>query len=181
MGVGLFVVHLFFSGGQHMDKNEIHAKLLELVTPLCLARDLEIWGIELLFGAGGRHRLVRVFLDSAQGVGIDECTEISRHLSLALDVEDIIPGAFTLEVSSPGLERTFFSLDQMAAYIGQPIRVRLEKALDGRKNFKGSLSAINPPMFTLTDGKDVFELNWEDVGKANLVYEHNDQGKPGKR
>jgi ribosome maturation factor RimP len=181
MGVGLFVVHLFFSGGQHMDKNEIHAKLLELVTPLWLARDLEIWGIELLFGAGGRHRLVRVFLDSAQGVGIDECTEISRHLSLALDVEDIIPGAFTLEVSSPGLERTFFSLDQMAAYIGQPIRVRLEKALDGRKNFKGSLSAINPPMFTLTDGKVVFELNWEDVGKANLVYEHNDQGKPGKR
>jgi ribosome maturation factor RimP len=163
-----------------MDKNEIHAKLLELVTPLCLARDLEIWGIELLFGAAdGTGSCASSSTPPRRG--IDECTEISRHLSLALDVEDIIPGAFTLEVSSPGLERTFFSLDQMAAYIGQPIRVRLEKALDGRKNFKGSLSAINPPMFTLTDGKVVFELNWEDVGKANLVYEHNDQGKPGKQ
>ena len=164
-----------------MDKNEIHARLLELVTPLCLARDLEIWGIDLLFGAGGRHKIVRVYLDSAQGVGIEECADISRHLSLALDVEDIIPGAYTLEVSSPGLERPLFSLEQMAAYIGRSVRIRLEKPLEGRKNFMGSLSDINPPMFTLSDGKDAFELNWEDVGKANLVYEHDDQGKPGKR
>ena len=164
-----------------MDKNEIHAKLLEMVTPLCLARDLEIWGIDLLFGAGGRHKIVRVYLDSAEGVSIDECAEISRHLSLALDVEDIIPGAFTLEVSSPGLERPFFSLDQMRDYIGRTIRVRLDKPLDGRKNFKGSLLAIDPPMFSLNDAGSTFELNWEDVGKINLVFEHNDQGKPGKR
>ena len=164
-----------------MDKNEIHARLLELVTPLCLARDLEIWGIDLLFGAGGRHKIVRVYLDSAQGVGIEECADISRHLSLALDVEDIIPGAFTLEVSSPGLERPFFSLEQMTAYIGQTVRLRLDKPLEGRKNFKGSLLAISPPLFTLSDGANTFELNWEDVGKINLVYEHNDQGKPGKR
>ena len=164
-----------------MDKNEIHAKLLEMVTPLCLARDLEIWGIDLLFGAGGRHKIVRVYLDSAHGVSIDECAEISRHLSLALDVDDIIPGAFTLEVSSPGLERPFFSPEQMQGYIGQTVRIRLEKPLEGRKNFKGSLLAVAPPMFTLTDSGSTFELNWEDVAKANLVYEHHDQGKPGKR
>jgi len=164
-----------------MEKNEIHAKILEMVTPLCQARDLEIWGIDLLFGAGGRHKIVRVYLDSAHGVGIDECAEISRHLSLALDVDDIIPGAFTLEVSSPGLERPFFSPEQMADYIGRTIRVRLDKPLEGRKNFKGSLIAVNPPMFTLSDDSADFELNWEDVGKANLVYEHHDQGKPGKR
>ena len=164
-----------------MDKNEIHAKLLEMITPLCLARDIEIWGIDLLFGAGGRHKIVRVYLDSAQGVGIDECTEVSRHLSLALDVEDIIPGAYTLEVSSPGLERPFFSPEQMQGYIGQTVRIRLDKPLEGRKNFKGILLAVSAPMFTLNDSGVTFELNWEDVGKANLVYEHHDQGKPGKR
>ncbi len=164
-----------------MDKNEIRAKLLGMLTPLCLARDIEIWGIDLLFGAGGRHKIVRVYLDSAQGVGIDECTEVSRHLSLALDVEDIIPGAYTLEVSSPGLERPFFSPEQMQGYIGQTVRIRLDRPLEGRKNFKGTLLAVAAPMFTLHDLDATFELNWEDVGKANLVYEHHDQGKPGKR
>ncbi len=164
-----------------MDKNEIHARLMEMLTPLCQARDLEIWGLDLLFAAGGRHRIVRVYLDSAEGVGIDECAEVSRHLSLALDVEDIIPGAFTLEVSSPGLERPFFSLEQMGGYVGQTVRIRLEKPLDGRKNFKGRLIAIAPPTFTLADDAGTFELNWEDVGKANLVYEPFDPGKPGKR
>ncbi len=159
-----------------MDKNEIHARLMEMVTPLCQARDLDVWGIELLFAAGGRHRIVRVYLDSDQGVGIDECTEVSRHLSLALDVEDIIPGAFTLEVSSPGLERRFFSLEQMRPYVGQPVRVRLENPLEGRKNFKGRLLSIAPSMFSLSDDSGTFELNWEDVGKVNLIYEPFDQG-----
>jgi len=165
-----------------MDKNEIRATLLEMVTPLCQARDIDIWGLELLFGAGGRHKIVRIYLDSEEGVGIDECAEISRNLSLALDVEDIIPGAYNLEVSSPGLERPFFSLEQMQDYVGRTIRIRLERALDGRKNFKGRLLSIDAPSFTLVDeGGNSFELNWEDVGKANLVYEHPDQGKPGKR
>jgi ribosome maturation factor RimP len=152
-----------------------------LTTPLCQARDLEIWGIDLLFGAGGRHKIVRVYLDSAQGVGIDECAEVSRSLSLALDVEDIVPGAFTLEVSSPGLERPFFSLEQMAMYIGQSVRIRLEKPLDDRKNFKGRLLAIDPPRFSLSDDSDTFTLNWDDVGKANLVYEPNHPDKSGRR
>jgi len=163
-----------------MDKSEIHARLMEMVTPLCQARDLEVWGIDLLFAAGGRHKIVRIYLDSAQGVGIDECSEVSRQVSLALDVEDIIPGAFTLEVSSPGLERPFFSLEQLQAYMGQPIRIRLEKPLDGRKNFKGRLLSIAPPMFTLSDDSDTFELNWEDVGKANLICELYGPGKPEK-
>ena len=160
-----------------MDKNEIHARLMEMTTPLCQARDLQVWGIELLFAAGGRHRIVRVYLDSEQGVGIDECTEISRLLSLALDVEDVIPGAFTLEVSSPGLDRRFFSPEQMAPYIGQPVRVRLQNPLAGRKNFKGQLLSVASSLFTLTDENGSYELNWEDVDKVNLIYEPFDQGK----
>lgn len=165
-----------------MDKNEIHAALLEMVTPLCQARDIDVWGIDLLFGAGGRHKIVRIYLDSPRGVSIDECAEISRHMSLALDVEDVIPGAYNLEVSSPGLERPFFSLDQLRAYVGQSVRIRLDRALEGRKNFKGRLLSVDDPTFTLADeGGTTFVLNWEDVGKANLVYEHHEQGKPGKR
>ncbi len=164
-----------------MDKNEIHARLLDMVAPLCAARDLDIWGIDLLFEAGGRHKIVRIYLDSAAGVGIDECTEVSRHVSLALDVDDIIPGAFILEVSSPGLERPFFSPDQMRPYVGQDIRVRLHTPQNGRKNFKGRLITIDPPAFTMAVDSMEFTLSWPDVARANLVYEPHDQGKPGKR
>ncbi len=154
---------------------------MEIVTPLCQARDLEVWGIELLFGAGGRHKIVRIYLDSAQGVGIDECTEVSRHLSQVLDVEDIVPGTYTLEVSSPGLERLFFSPEQMGRYLGQTVHIRLDRPLNGRKNFKGRLTAVNPPMFSVAEENSSFELHWDNVGKAHLVYEHPEQGKPGKR
>lgn len=164
-----------------MDKQEIHDRLLDMVTPLCQARGLEIWGIELLFGTGNRHKIVRLYLDSAAGIGIEECAAVSRHLGLALDVEDIIPGAFTLEVSSPGLERPFFAPEQMRSYIGQDIRVRLRTPRENRKNFKGRLISLDPPAFTVAVDNMEFTLNWPDVAKANLVYEPQNQGKPGKR
>ena len=180
MGVGLSWSTFFFPAG-NMDKNEIHARLLDMITPLCEARGIDIWGIDLLFEAGGRHKIVRIYLDSAAGIGIDECAEVSRHVSLALDVDDIIPGAFTLEVSSPGLERPFFSPEQMRDYLNQEIRVRLRAPMEGRKNFKGRLISLDPPAFTVAVDNMEFTLNWPNVAKANLVYEPQDQGKPGKR
>ncbi len=121
----------------------------------------------------GREDL-RIFIDHPDGVTLDHCEAATFQLrDLLVD--------YGLEVSSPGLERPFFSPEQMQGYIGQTVRIRLEKPLEGRKNFKGSLLAVAPPMFTLTDSGSTFELNWEDVAKANLVYEHHDQGKPGKR
>lgn len=164
-----------------MDKNELRSQLLALLEPLCVARALDVWGVEILFGAGGRHRLVRIYLDSPAGVDVEDCAEISRRLSLVLDVEDIIPGAYTLEISSPGLERLFFSPDQLQPYLGRTIRARLQDTHDGRKNFKGSLIALNSPQFTLSVDGVHHTLNWEDVAKAHLVHELDVPGKPGKR
>ncbi|GAB1409143.1 ribosome maturation factor RimP [Desulfovibrionales bacterium] len=164
-----------------MDKAEIHARLLEIITPMCRARSIDVWGVELLFEAGGRYKIVRIYLDSPTGISIDECTEVSRHLSLTLDVEDIIPGAYTLEVSSPGLERPFFSLDQMQPFLGQTVHIRLNAGIEGRKNFKGCLLAITPPTLTLRVDTAEYILDWQDVAKAHLIYDHPDQGRPGRR
>lgn len=164
-----------------MDKNEIlaRARLLEMLTPLCAARNLEVWGVELLFG-GGRHKTVRIYLDAPAGIGIEECADISRLVSLALDVDDFIPGAYTLEVSSPGLERPFFSVEQMEPYLGRDIRVRLAVPLDGRKNFKGRLVHLDAPAFTLEVDAATYTLHWADVAKANLVYDQQASNKTGK-
>lgn len=153
-----------------MDKDKIHAQLVDILTPLCLAHALDLWGIELLFG-GGQHKLIRVYLDSDQGVSVEQCAQISRHLSLALDVEDLIPGRYTLEVSSPGLERPFFTLEQMQAYLGQVLRVRLRRPQDGRKKFKGSLVSIEAPYFKLEDQDTSYDFHWQDVHTVHLVHD----------
>lgn len=163
-----------------MDRHEIHAQLVQILNPLCLAHNLELWGIELHFGAGGKHKLVRIYLDSPSGVTIDECVEISRHLSLTLDVEDLISGAYTLEVSSPGLERPFFNSEQLRSYKEQIIRVRLRTEKNGQKNFKGRLLLVDPPKFQLVDNNNVIELHWDDVATAHLVHEYQNTNKPAK-
>lgn len=161
----------FFFLINNMDKQEIYTQLVSILTPLCQAQGLELWGIELRFGAGGKHKLVRIYLDSPHGVSVDECAKISRHVSLALDVEDIIVGAYTLEVSSPGLERPFFTLKQLEPYKEHTIRIRLYKAKDGQKNFTGRLQVVDPPKFQLVDNNNVFEFSWDEVSTAHLVHE----------
>ena len=138
-----------------------------LVSPLVRARGLTLWGVEVL--PGGRTK-VRVFVDvprpAADGsdaaaeaafaepgsASIEQCEEISRELGLAMDVEDCVPEAWVLEVSSPGLDRRFFSLDQMAPYVGDMVEARLAAPVtpageDGsapRLRWRGRLTAVDP-------------------------------------
>ena len=129
-----------------------------LAAPLAAGLGLEIWGIELAFG--GRS-LVRVYVEkpfapplsdqgdmpedmfSEQGVSIDECAELSRMLGLSLEVEDAIPDAYVLEVSSPGLDRVFFTEAQLATAVGRQVDVQLERSLvemPDRRKFRGLLN-----------------------------------------
>lgn len=122
-----------------MTQPPLAAVLTDLTAPLAASLGLELWGIELAFG--GRS-LVRVFVESDNGVTVEQCAELSRLLGLSLDVEDIIPGAYVLEVSSPGLERTFFTESQFARATGQRVEITLHQPLaawPGRRKFRGML------------------------------------------
>lgn len=122
-----------------MTQPPLAAALADLAAPLAASLGLELWGIELAFGGRG---LVRVFVENENGVSVDQCAELSRLLALSLDVEDIIPGAYVLEVSSPGLERAFFTESQLARAVGQRVEIILHEprpAWPGRRKFRGLL------------------------------------------
>lgn len=115
-------------------------KLQALLQPTVEAMGFELWGMEHL--SQGRHSLLRLYIDSENGVTADDCAEVSRQVSGVMDVEDPISGEYTLEVSSPGIDRLLFRLDQYLAYVGEWIELRLRVPFEGRRKFNGTLKGI---------------------------------------
>lgn len=159
-----------------MDGNNIEHTIAELAAPLAASLGLDIWGVDVAFGSRG---LVRVFVESATGVNIDNCAELSRLLGLAMDVEDTLPGAYVLEVSSPGLERTFFSQEQLARYVGKNVEILLHSPAanhPGRKRLLGELiraedgTFVMMPLDAPKENSLPVSFTWEEVKKAKLVH-----------
>ncbi len=133
--------------------NESLEKVRELAEPLARSLGLSLWGVEIV---GSGKPCLRVYIDvPEEGEGsaaLDQCEAVARDLGLALDVENIFPGAWVLEVSSPGLSRTFFSLEQMQPYIGDVVDVRLRSPCppdSGQKVWLGVLDSVSGTSFTL--------------------------------
>ena len=159
-----------------MAQNPAQAAITALALPLIEAAGLELWGLELL---GEGRPILRVYVEGPSGATIENCARISRQLGLALDVEDIIPSAYTLEVSSPGLARPFFSPEQLVAYVDRTLDVTLREALPEfprRKKFSGRLVEVSGDTFALLpdDAADPdvspVQINWDNVRKAQLVH-----------
>ncbi len=116
-------------------------ELLEnLIAPVVSSLGCELWGLEYL--TQGRYTTVRIFIDGANGVSLDDCERVSRQISSVFDVEDPIDGEYTLEVSSPGLDRPLYTEAHYARYVGETISVRLRIARDGRRRFKGVITKV---------------------------------------
>ncbi|MFN0001909.1 MAG: ribosome maturation factor RimP [Pseudohongiellaceae bacterium] len=139
----------------------------KLIEPVVLALGLQLWGIEYL--GQGRHSLLRIYLDKQNGINIDDCAEASRQISSLLDVEDPIASEYTLEVSSPGLDRILFTLLQFQEYIGSQVKVRLTESLAGRRNYSGLIKQIKDGEIVLSDGSNEVVFPYELVEKANIV------------
>jgi len=142
-------------------------ELGNLLEPAINALGFRLWGIEYI--PQGRHSLLRVYLDKEGGVDIEDCALASRQISSILDVEDPISGEYTLEVSSPGLDRTLFSLDQFNVYLGWHVTLRLTENFDGRRKFTGQLKAIVDDEVLIIIGDEEYTIPYELVEKASLV------------
>ena len=142
-------------------------RLTELLSPTVEAAGFELLGCE--FVPAGRHSTLRLFIDHPDGVNVDHCALISREVSAILDVEDPITNEYVLEVSSPGLDRPLFTAAHFTAVVGQKIEVKLAIPQDGRRKFKGVLTAIEDDMLIVeVDGKP-YRLLMDNVDKANVV------------
>ena len=144
------------------------SKLRQLLQPVVESLGFELWGLELQ--AGGKTKLLRLYIDRAEeGVGIEDCEKVSRQSSAILDVEDAINGEYILEVSSPGMDRPLYELAQYERYIGEDISLRLRFPYEGRRNFKGRLSAIDGDEIVLVVTDHEFLFPVEGIEKANVV------------
>ncbi len=117
----------------------------------------------------------RLFVDKpGDKIGLDDCERISRELSAVLDVADVIPQAYSLEISSPGLDRPLRYIEHFRRHTGEKAKVRLIAGVDGRRNFSGTIVAVPedaPPRVIMeVDGKE-YTLPLDDLDRANLVYE----------
>lgn len=127
----------------------------------------ELWGIECQ--RAGRFMTVRLFIDKDGGVGVDDCADVSRQVSAILDVEDPIADKYNLEVSSPGLDRPLFTLEQFQRYVGEDIAVHLRIPVLDRRKWQGKLEKIENDMLTLiVDGQEQV-LIFGNIQKANVI------------
>ena len=144
-------------------------KLTEIIRPEVEGLGCSLWG--LTSPTKGKKRIIRIYIEGPEGATIDKCASVSRQVGLMLEVEDIIPGAFTLEVSSPGLDRRFFSTEQLQEYKGRKVCAQTYEAFEGRRKFTGELKGIESNEFTVeVDGEDI-TINWTDLKEVRLVHE----------
>lgn len=115
--------------------------LSALLAPVVEALGYELW--ELEYSAGRGNGLLRLYIDAEAGITVDDCERVSRAVSEHLDAADPIPGQYTLEVSSPGLERPLRSAAHFARFVGEPVSVETVQPLEGRRRFKGRLAAAS--------------------------------------
>lgn len=111
--------------------------LQKLIEPVIAALGYELVGTEYL--PQGKHSLLRIYIDTPDGIKVEDCERVSHQVSGLLDVEDSIHGQYTLEVSSPGLDRLLFKIEHFDRFVGQKIKVRLKLPLNGQRNFTGKL------------------------------------------
>ncbi|MEP7271026.1 MAG: ribosome maturation factor RimP [Acidobacteriota bacterium] len=102
-------------------------------------------GVELVHAelAGGRSKFLRIFIDKPGGVTADDCAAVSERVGLILDVEDLIPHQYVLEVASPGLDRELYKPADYEKFAGNPAHIRLEEPIEGQRNFHGTLVGLD--------------------------------------
>jgi ribosome maturation factor RimP len=144
------------------------ALIAELITPTVEALGLILWGIE--HGSQGKYSLLRIYIDSEEGITIDDCERVSRQVSAILDVEDPISGEYTLEVSSPGMDRPLFTEQQFAAYLGEVVSVRTRGPIKGRRKFKGTIVEVSDGTVVLEIDGEQHQLPHAEIEKAALVF-----------
>jgi len=141
-------------------------KLLGLLQPVVEGLGYELLGLQLLNQGSGR--LLRVYIDAPQGIGLQDCQQVSSQLSALLDVEEPLSGNYSLEVSSPGADRPLFKLEHYQCFIGQRVKIRLRMALQGRKRFAGNLVSADKDEVVVEIDEGPAYLPFEQIESARL-------------
>lgn len=142
-------------------------QLEDILRPVVEALEYEFWGLEYL--PQGRHSVLRVFIDHADGIGVDDCAKVSHQISGVLDVEDPIQNEYDLEVSSPGLDRPLFQLDHYARFVGHQVALRLQAPFEGRRKYQGIIKGVEDDSVLVVVDDHELVLPFESIERAVIV------------
>ena len=144
-------------------------RLTELVASAVEPLGYELLGVEYL--PQGHHSVLRIYIDSPDGITLDDSERASRQVSAVLDVDDPIKGQYSLEMSSPGLDRPLFTAEHFSQFIGHEVKLRLHSPLEGRRKFKALITNVEGDVIHLasSDSGEKWQISLEMIEKANLV------------
>ena len=145
----------------------LRERLIALIEPVLGRLGYEL--VELEYAAGRAHALVRLFIDAPAGVGLEDCARASREVSVLLDVEDPIPTAYTLEVSSPGFDRVLRTQAHFGRFVGSRVFVELKEPRAGRRRYTGTLLTVDEAGIGLEVDREQVAMAFTEIGKARLA------------
>ena len=145
----------------------LRERLIALIEPVLARAGYEL--VELEYTSGRAHAVVRLYIDREGGVTLDDCTQVSRELSAVLDVEDPIPSAYTLEVSSPGFDRVLRTQAHFGRFVGSRVFVELKEPRAGRRRYTGTLLTVDESGIALEVDREQVAVAYAEIGKARLA------------
>lgn len=145
------------------------AAIKAMILPTVESLGYVLWGC--VYVTQGQRSILRVYIDSEQGIKLVDCERVSRQISALFDVENPILTRYNLEVSSPGLDRPLFTAEQFQRFVGRKISVQTHTAIDNQRKFKGLLKSTTEEGIVLSpEGEDV-TLTWDNIMRANVLPE----------
>lgn len=145
----------------------LEERLTEMLAPSVEDLGYELVGIEYI--RAGQHSTLRIYIDQENGILVDDCAAVSRQVSAIMDVEDPITNEYTLEVSSPGLERPLFNAAQYAAFIGEEVKIQLRMPIQNRRKWKGVISSVDDEIISIAVEAKTERFALSNIQKANIV------------
>jgi ribosome maturation factor RimP len=145
----------------------LRERLIALIEPVVGRMGFEL--VQLEYAAGRGHAVLRLYIDREAGVGLDDCERVSREVSALLDVEDPIPSAYTLEVSSPGFDRVLRTAAHFGRFVGSRVFVELKEPRAGRRRYTGTLLTVDEAGIALEVDREHVALAFNEIGKARLA------------
>ena len=169
-------VPTFYFGFKTMQDSSIVERIDKIADKAARDNGVEFVHSEIV--GNRRNKTVRIYIDKPEGVSIDDCSNVSRSVEAVIDAEDFIPSAYVLEVSSPGLERPLFKLDDFERFAGKKAKIKTAEPINSQANFNGRIAAVEGTDIVFEDKTSgMVRIPFEIVQKANLKVDLADEFK----
>ena len=141
-------------------------EITDIIKPTIVSMGYELWGLSI--GQQNNSLKFTLYIDSKNGINIDDCVKVSNQVSHILDIDDEFNAEYILEVSSPGFDRVLITQDHFEKFINEKVKMKLKWLVKNRKNIKGLITSVTSEHVVISDDKDNYEIKYDSIDSARL-------------